>query len=212
MLEELERANLFLVPLDDERRWYRYHHLFADVLRARLARERPRAERRRRCTGGPAPGSPRSGCCAEAIGHALAGGAHAEAAASLDRALTPVMLASIDVHHAMEAWLAALPDDLVRTRPLLCLAHAWLLINRLRVADAAEWAEAAARALPPTAAPDARGAVAAIRALLATLGPDASPDDACRLAERALADLSARDVPFRGVAAVAYGQAELARG
>jgi LuxR family maltose regulon positive regulatory protein len=38
-LEELERANLFLVPLDDERRWYRYHHLFADVLRARLTRE-----------------------------------------------------------------------------------------------------------------------------------------------------------------------------
>src|SRR5213075_2246120 len=41
VLEELERANLFLIPLDDERRWYRYHHLFADVLRARLRQERP---------------------------------------------------------------------------------------------------------------------------------------------------------------------------
>ena len=41
MLESLERANLFLVPLDDRRRWYRYHHLFADVLRARLLDEQP---------------------------------------------------------------------------------------------------------------------------------------------------------------------------
>jgi len=42
MLEALDRGNLFLVPLDDRRRWYRYHHLFADVLRARLLDERPR--------------------------------------------------------------------------------------------------------------------------------------------------------------------------
>ena len=43
LLEELERANLFLIPLDDERRWYRYHHLFAEVLRERLAAVRPTA-------------------------------------------------------------------------------------------------------------------------------------------------------------------------
>ena len=41
MLEALDRGNLFLVPLDDRRRWYRYHHLFADVLRARLLDEQP---------------------------------------------------------------------------------------------------------------------------------------------------------------------------
>src|SRR5215216_5192143 len=41
MLEALERANLFVVPLDDQRRWYRYHHLFADVLRARLRESQP---------------------------------------------------------------------------------------------------------------------------------------------------------------------------
>ena len=41
LLEELDRANLFVVPLDEERQWWRYHHLFADLLRARLARERP---------------------------------------------------------------------------------------------------------------------------------------------------------------------------
>ena len=41
MLEALERGNLFVVPLDDRRRWYRYHHLFADVLQARLLDEQP---------------------------------------------------------------------------------------------------------------------------------------------------------------------------
>ena len=55
MLESLERANLFLVPLDDRRHWYRYHHLFADVLRARLAEERPRTSGR--CTDGRPIGS-----------------------------------------------------------------------------------------------------------------------------------------------------------
>ena len=56
MLEDLERGNLFLVPLDTERSWYRYHHLFADVLRARLLAEAP--DEVPVCTSGPAPGSP----------------------------------------------------------------------------------------------------------------------------------------------------------
>ena len=41
MLEALERGNLFVIPLDDQRQWYRYHHLFADVLQARLMKEQP---------------------------------------------------------------------------------------------------------------------------------------------------------------------------
>jgi LuxR family maltose regulon positive regulatory protein len=63
LLEELDRANLFLVPLDDERVWYRYHHLFADMLRARLVRETANAEtaalHRRRAPGSPAASAPR---------------------------------------------------------------------------------------------------------------------------------------------------------
>ena len=57
MLDALDRANLFLVPLDDGRRWYRYHHLFADVLRARLLDEHPASFRT--CTGERASGSSR---------------------------------------------------------------------------------------------------------------------------------------------------------
>jgi LuxR family maltose regulon positive regulatory protein len=209
MLDELERANLFLVPLDEHRVWYRYHHLFADALRALLARDVGAAEAavlHRRASRWFA----REQLVPEAIQHALAAGAHDDAAAYLE-ALVPVLLGSVDIHGAVEGWLDALPDALVRSRPLLCLARAWLLIHRLEVAHAAQWAEAATRALPPDPL-RIRGEVGAIRALLATLGPDASPDDACALAERALADLPAGDVPFRGVAGVAYGQAALARG
>ena len=54
MLEQVERANLFLVPLDEVRGWWRYHHLFADLLRARLRQEQP--GRVRRCTGTRRPG------------------------------------------------------------------------------------------------------------------------------------------------------------
>ncbi len=60
MLEALERGNLFLVPLDDRRQWYRYHHLFADVLHAHLLDEQP-DRRRRTCTGGRATGTSENG-------------------------------------------------------------------------------------------------------------------------------------------------------
>ena len=54
MLEQVERANLFLVPLDEVRGWWRYHHLFADLLRARLQQHSLAGSRR--CTGPPRPG------------------------------------------------------------------------------------------------------------------------------------------------------------
>ena len=78
-LEALDRGNLFLVPLDDRRRWYRYHHLFADVLRAHLLDEQPDA-RPGACTGGRATGTSRTASASEAIRHALAGRRLARAA------------------------------------------------------------------------------------------------------------------------------------
>ena len=70
-LEALERANLFVIPLDDERRWWRYHHLFADALRARLAADDPdRVRRLHRVAAGWYAGE---GRLPEAVPHALAG-------------------------------------------------------------------------------------------------------------------------------------------
>ena len=59
-LEILERGNLFVVPLDDQRQWYCYHHLFADALRARLLAQHP--DRVPGCTGPPAAGTPNTAC------------------------------------------------------------------------------------------------------------------------------------------------------
>jgi LuxR family maltose regulon positive regulatory protein len=212
VLEELERANLFLVPLDDERVWYRYHHLFADALRARLARETSPeavAALHRRASGWFG----RQGLLPEAIHHAFAGDA-AEDAATWIEALMPSMFATMGIHQALAAWLAALPEPVVRARPLLCLAQAWLLIHRVELEPAAAWIDAADRALP--AADDdgrsARGAVAATRAYMATVGPATAPEHAIAWAERALADLVPDDVAFRGVADLSLGQAALALG
>ena len=211
ILAELERANLFLVALDDDRTWYRYHHLFADTLRARLAREAGPAEvaalhRRASAWFGAA------GLLPEAIQHALVADAHPDAVAWLE-ALAPATLGSVDVHRAMEDWLAAMPDALVRTRPMLCLVHAWLLIHHLQMAEAEAWTDAADRARPDGDTPEARrvrGSVAAVRGLLAILGPDAAPERAISCTGQALADLPPADVAFRGVAAVAHAQAALA--
>jgi ATP/maltotriose-dependent transcriptional regulator MalT len=213
LLEELEAANLFLVPLDDDRMWYRYHHLFADTLRGRLARE----------AGPAAPASLHrqasvwfggQGLLPEAIGHALAADAVEDAATWIE-ALMPSMFVTMGIHQALADWLAALPESVVRSRPLLCLTQAWLLIHRVELEAAAAWVEAAAHALLPV--PDdadrrAHGAVAATRAYMATVGLAGVPKDVDVLAEQALADLAPDDSTFRGAAFLSLGQATLALG
>jgi LuxR family maltose regulon positive regulatory protein len=212
VLEELERANLFLVPLDDERVWFRYHHLFADALRARLEREAgPGAAASLHRRAGAWFGG--QGLLPEAIGHALAGDAVDDAATWIET-LTPSMFTTMSVHQRLAAWLAALPEPVARARPLLCLAHAWLLIHRVELDAAAAWIDAAERALPADddSARPTRGAVAATRAYMATVAPDAAPEHAIAEAERALADLAPDDVAFRGAAGLSLGQAALALG
>src|ERR1044072_4091115 len=108
------------------------------------------------------------GLLPEAIDHALAGDA-AEDAATCIEALTPTLFATMSIHQPLTAWLAALPEPVVRARPLLFLAQAWLLIHRVELVSAAAWIDAAAGALPAAGdgADPARGAVAATRAYIA---------------------------------------------
>lgn len=114
----LERANLFLIPLDDRRRWYRYHHLFADVLRAHLVEERadtvPELHLRASLwfsEHGDAPA---------AVEHALAGG-HLEQAADLMERAMPTMRRERRSAELLR-WVRSLPDEVVRARPVLGLA------------------------------------------------------------------------------------------
>jgi LuxR family maltose regulon positive regulatory protein len=116
-LDALDRANLFVVPLDDSRRWYRYHHLFADVLQTHLLAERPdeTADLHRRASqwydrnGEPAP----------AVRHALAAG-DVERAAGLIELAIPALRRNRQ-EPTIRGWLDAIPDDVVRTRPVLAV-------------------------------------------------------------------------------------------
>jgi len=155
-LEALDRGNLFLVPLDDRRRWYRYHQLFADMLRARLLDERP----------GRVPKLHRRACewyeehgdRSEAIRHAMAGGDVARAADLVELAI-PAMNRS-QQSATLRQWLEALPDELIRARPVLSVAYAATLLEggrvegvEARLRDAERWLDATTHGAEGSEAP-----------------------------------------------------------
>jgi LuxR family maltose regulon positive regulatory protein len=150
-LAALDRGNLFLVPLDDRRRWYRYHHLFGDVLRARLLDEEPGLvpELHRRA----AEWWEGNGDRFEAIRHATAGG-HLDRAADLVELALPA--AGRDRQEVtVRRWLDALPDPLIRARPVLSDGYAGSILVRgqvdgveTRLRDVERWLDATAAAAP----------------------------------------------------------------
>ncbi len=121
MLERVEQAGLFLVPLDEVRGWWRYHHLFADLLRARLQQQRP----------GQVPALHRAaaawceehGLADDAVRHALAAGDTAWAARLVERHVETLLGRSEGA--TLRRWLSALPAESVRDRPRLFLAQAY---------------------------------------------------------------------------------------
>ncbi len=141
-LTALERGNLFLVPLDDRRRWYRYHQLFADVLHARLLDEQPDEvpELHRRASSWHEQNGEQS----EAIRHALAAGDF-ERAADLVELAIPAMRKSRQ-EAAVLGWLKLLPDEVIRVRPVLSVGFAGALLAgseyegvEARLRDAERW-------------------------------------------------------------------------
>ncbi len=113
-LEYLERTNLFIVPLDSERRWYRYHHLFGDLLRQRLGKPKEFAEFHLRASQWHAE----NGDMGAAFHHAIAAGDFVRAA-GLAEAAWQGMNGSFQ-SAAWLGWVKKLPDNLIRTRPVLC--------------------------------------------------------------------------------------------
>jgi LuxR family maltose regulon positive regulatory protein len=200
ILERLEQANLFLVPLDDERRWYRYHRLFADLLRSRLEQEHGEhismLHRRASawCEG--------QGLISEAVGHALAAGdvegvarmARQNALAVMDHGELTALAKSIE----------ALPGEAVNSPPWLCIAHAWVLVFaglleavelRLRSAERSVLSAAEGRHIA--------GHIAAIRGYVAALRGDMSC--AVELSREALEKLPDKDMAVRALAADLLG-------
>jgi LuxR family maltose regulon positive regulatory protein len=146
-LAALERGNLFVVPLDDRRRWYRYHQLFADVLRAHLLDGQPDdvAVLHRRASAWHEQNGERS----EAIRHALAAEDFERAAGLVELAIPAMRRDRQDA--AVRGWLRALPDELIRVRPVLSVGYAWALLAggeldgvEARLRDAERWLDTAA--------------------------------------------------------------------
>lgn len=215
MLPRVERANLFLVPLDEERRWYRYHQLFAEALRNHLTQDQPDliAVLHRRA----ATWLEGNGLVSEAVGHGLAGEDWEQVTCLVEQHAEALWLRGEVA--TLEPWIGALPEAVVRSRPRLCLIHAWMcfLTGRLvavesRLRDAAailhdEGSSGVGAAVAGGVDSQSRqtllGVLATIRAALASLRDDAP--HAVALAREALAYLPDHDTHWRSQSCISLG-------
>jgi LuxR family maltose regulon positive regulatory protein len=124
MLADLERGNLFLLPLDTQRSWYRYHHLFADVLRARLLNEQPEQvpTLHQRASAWYAAHD----LAADAVRHALAAEDFDRAARLVEEALPELRRERQDAR--LLGWVRSLPQPVVRRSPVLSILSGWSLM------------------------------------------------------------------------------------
>ena len=201
MLQDIERAGLFLVPQDEVRGWWRYHHLFADLLRARLQAEQPgQVQALHRAA---AAWFEEHDLADDAVRHALAAGDTAWAARLVERNVEALLGRSEGV--TVRRWLSALPPESVRDRPRLCLAQAYGAAQAFRLEALEALLDDAERALAvsgdqPYEDPDGQAVsvlanvpagIAFLRASLARLRGDAAV--AARYNRQALAQLSEDD-------------------
>jgi len=204
VLDNLEKTNLFLIPLDDKRRWYRYHHLFADLLKQRMHTQQ----------GGLLPQLhlrasqwlAENGFKNEAVDHAFL-------AQDYDRAVELVEeVAEIDWDRARESrllqWFKQLPDEQIDANPNLCIFYARELFKSGYMDDAEKRLQAAEQMLESASLSDLkkaglRGRVAVIRAYMATRTGDLS--STIDLSRQALKLLPRRDLNWRSVAATLLG-------
>ena len=144
-LEVLDRRNLFVIPLDARREWYRYHHLFADVLRARLMREEPDRilDLHRRASRWYEQRGEQS----DAIRHALAGEDYERAADMIEMAIPGLRRARQEA--TMRRWLEMLPDQLFPARPVLSVGYVGALMANGEFADVEMLLRGAERWLEP---------------------------------------------------------------
>ncbi|MCA9956139.1 MAG: AAA family ATPase, partial [Anaerolineales bacterium] len=185
ILEQLETRNIFLIPLDDERRWYRYHHLFADLLRQRLAQSAglPKGDAEKRVT----ELHHRASIWYENNGLEIDAFHHAAAAHDIERTERLIEGDGIPLHFRGAGvpvlhWLESLPTTLLDTRPSLWVTYASVLLfvgqhtaveQKLQSAEACLASSVAMQSTKPDATTqDLVGRIAALRATLAIIQQD----------------------------------------
>jgi LuxR family transcriptional regulator, maltose regulon positive regulatory protein len=213
MLEQLERSNLFIVPLDNERRWYRYHHLFADLLRQRLHQRSASSPRNER--DDVADMHIRASQWYEGNGLEIEAFQHAAAANDVARAERLIEGAGVPLHFRgagapVLQWLHSLPTTVLDTRPSLWVSYASALFFVAHQPSAVEQklqaAEAALRAAEmDDTTRDLVGRIASLRATLAIIQHDA--DTIMVQSRRALEYLHPNNLPARTAASYTLGYA-----
>lgn len=165
LLEKLEQADLFIVPLDEPGNWYRYHSLFAEALRHHLECTQPDllpALHERASDWFAA-----HGYIKEAITHALA--AHAmERAGELIEHIAAGLLENSEVA-LLQSWLSALPGSVLQARPRLCIAAAWTLLLSKQAGAYLHWLDTAEQALLARTKEEQPGTMAALQAEIIAL-------------------------------------------
>lgn len=188
LLDDLESANLFVVPLDGERRWYRYHHLFADLLRKRLQQTQPHVVsslHRRASAWYAAQDSP-----GEAIEHALAAQDYDHAADLIEGVMEKLLMRS-EISTFL-SWVEALPPSVTRTRPTMSLFYAWALLLKGRALESVK------ACIQHITGKHAASKKATLYAFIQTFRGNV--ERAKTLTQQALADLPEDDLFYRGVA------------
>jgi len=199
MLERLERRNLFVVPLDDDRRWYRYHHLFADLLQARLRQSGP--DRVAELLSRAAEWCEQDGQVADAVNYALAARDYGRASGLIAR-YWHVAVNTGEIETAW-AWLDALPEDEIRRSVPPGVVYCWVLWLRGQVGVIEPYLMDAEDALNERVATEGVGPddatytdlpvhLAILRSIVARYGSDF--EAAVAFAERALS-LLPKDLP-----------------
>ena len=220
VLEQVERAGLFLLPLDEVRGWWRYHQLFADLLRARLTQQPDRSTQLHRRA---AAWYDEHEMADDAVRHAVAAGDMYWAARLIEGNFDRIYCLRGEAA-TLRDWLSALPEDLVWTRPRLLLAQAQLAAAAVRVdeeerlVDAAEraWADTPSEQFQPPAGSansllvNVPALIAIHRSYLAILRGDG--DATAAFASRALANLGEGERMLEYVASCNLASAEWLRG
>jgi LuxR family maltose regulon positive regulatory protein len=204
VLERLEAANLFLIPLDDTRTWYRYHHLFATLLRHQLERARGSGEvtalHERASDWYAAHGHPE-----DALEHALAAGAHDRAAELMSQHALPRLMRGDAV--TVVRWAQALPFEWVRRLPWLRLVYTWALMATFRLPEAEEQVREMEGELAREPNPELEAQVETLRALFIRV--EGRTEEAIALYRRALERLPEEDIISRTIVLLELGMTAL---
>ncbi|MCC6457334.1 MAG: helix-turn-helix transcriptional regulator [Caldilineaceae bacterium] len=208
LLEKLEQANLFLMPLDDERTWFRYHHLFADVLRHRLRKDHPNTipDLHRRASRW----YEEAGQIEAAVSHALAVPEVARAAALVESVALTILLHHSQVY-VVRRLIEQIPLAAIHARPRLILAYGitLALFGQFEAVDNL-LSQASATLNSQALSDEVEGGVAVLRSAIARFRGEMAQSLA--LAEQALEKLPANEYVLRAAAVMNVGVAHLRRG